>query len=100
MSGEGEGGGAEELWFMERRHILVLLYLYREGMAIKSELRSLLKGDSIYVERVIMDLEERGLVREKQAGRRTRIFTLTDKGREVAELLDKLARKMAGEASQ
>ncbi|WP_460025307.1 hypothetical protein [Infirmifilum sp. SLHALR2] len=98
MSGEGEGSGAEELWFMERRHVLILLYLYRVGYAIKSEFIPLLRSrNTYYIERALMDLEEHGLVEERLVGKKSRIFGLTEKGRRVAEVLDKLARMIAEE---
>jgi len=93
----GEGGERPEVW-LERRHILTLLLLYHAGKAIKSDIgRVLGSKQAAYVERVIMDLEERGLIEEERVGRRVRVFRLTEKGKEVAEVLDKLARELSKE---
>jgi len=87
-----------EVWQLDRRHIIVLLFLHRAGRAIKTAIMEALGvRNAAYVERVLLDLIELGLVREEKLGRRVRVFELTERGRRVAEALDALARELRGE---
>jgi len=87
------------VWELNRRHIAALLFLYHVGgEAIKSDImKAMGLRDAVYAEKILVDLKELGLVSERRVSRRVRIFTLTERGRQVAEVLDKLARELWGE---
>jgi len=87
------------VWELNRRHIIVLLFLLHVGgEAIKKDImRALGVENSQYAEKILLDLKELELVSEKRLGKRVRVFSLTEKGRRAAEVLDKLARELWGE---
>jgi DNA-binding HxlR family transcriptional regulator len=79
-------------------HITVLLRLRETGEASLSDIQRWLAGGRYRAQynwtlSIVSELKERGLVEERvvQAGKlKVRLYRLTEKGREAAELLAKL----------
>ncbi len=79
---------------LKRGHIVILLYLYKTRAALMVDLRRAVgRGkviSSYYVEALVSDLKEWGLVEEKRV-RNWRFFYLTERGMEVAKALARIA---------
>ena len=74
-------------WGLRKPHIVVLLTLYKSDLLMFSDLcRALGTRRTPWVNAVLEELKEWGLITETRI-KRFRIFTLTEKGRSLAEKL-------------
>ena len=79
------------VWSLKRPHVAVLLLLYREGEVLLADISDVLGSKSSYwVNTVINDLKEMGLIEERRI-RRFRLFSLTEKGRGIAAQLRRIS---------
>jgi len=92
---EAEGVAGEVVLNLTKQHILVLFLLDKYDNLLISDIKELLRRGTTYVEMILGDLKDWGLIREIVVGRRRRIrvFFLTEKGKKFVEFLKEFTKE-------